>query len=139
MSILTDLKSIYSGIKKARRDYVKIMAFTAEHTSRHKANPSYDCGPWRKDFWDNLGFDVHPEINMFEAAAYRSMVLRYHERDKKRHPERTPSGGGLVGVEMDGTETPEQVMEKIKKAVLTDMEFQKVVADVADPKKKGKD
>lgn len=138
MTILTfaDFRSIRSGAAKAKRDYAKILAHMAEHHARHDIDPDYNCGPWNKDFWANIGKDVHPDKDLFEAAAYRSAVDRYQKQYQKANPE---EGDGLkasfVTLEMDGNETPADVLRKLRQAIADQVvidALDKSVSETAD-------
>lgn len=133
MSIISDWKSIRSGVKKAKRDYVKIKAFMAEHEARHKADPAYQCGQFRRDFWDNLGTDIDPHKDTFEAAGYRRTV----ERIQRRIGESEGESGveiDFLTIEMNGGETPEEVFEKIKRAFRDKATLDEMVSETEDGK-----
>lgn len=130
-SILDDVRSVWSGVKKAKRDYAKIKAFDTEHEARHEADPHYNCAEFQHDFWENLGRDVHPDKNIFEAAAYRSSILRrIGESDVDAEPQSRPKVSS-VAIERDGTETPAEMLAKIKQAILDEIALSKLDPDVA--------
>lgn len=128
--IISTLKSVHSGLKKAKRDYAKVTAFYAEHAARHDADPEFQCGEFAADFWAHLGKDVNPHLDIFEAAGYthgKNRLTYKHRKNKDKGDGPSIMFGGVI--EMNGDETREDLIEKVRQAMRDKREFDELVSE----------
>jgi len=144
MSTIGNIRSVLSGQRKAKRDYRKILAHAKEHDRRHKAIEGYDCDDWNAAFFQSVRrpTDIDRRVNSIEEATYGVIGKGLQEKLMTKLSGGTPDSGitlSSLAVEVDGTESGEQVIDKIMRAVKTRIDFDAmdVEGQVSETKKKG--
>lgn len=130
MSIFTQIRSIRTGIKKAKRDTAASDAFEIEHDKMHDKLGKFDCHKMASDFYHGLAFDVNRD-DWYESSAYTAYVQAWYAAKKRNENplDQMKEMMAALGIDLDNIkmmqipiniapgETPDKVAQRLSQAV----------------------
>lgn len=140
MNIIQIAKAIATGNEKARRDIRSLKNFETLHANLHRIKPDFDCATASKLFYGVLGSNLGDSL--FERAAYSNTVREWHNRNGAEYAAHGSkiTSANFIPFDINGTETEEELNERLERAVANQAAFEEQVSETNDEnnKKKGK-